>query len=96
MMTDYLDFSSNEAGLSEFIVKSAFMLLVWILLLSLTRRACTIIASVFWSHPIPFGAVYIPSNIPHPNPPGSAVPFDLVRMATVCKYFQILLTVYFG
>lgn len=77
MTGDILDFSRTEADFSSLIFKSLFMLAVWIILLSLTRKACTLIALSFWSHPIPVERALIPSELPHPNPPGGAIPFGI-------------------
>ena len=76
-MTSFPDYSSSEADLISFLVRTAVALVIWVTLLSLVRRTCTLMASVFWSHPIPLQCTFIPSKLPYPNPPGSAVPFDI-------------------
>jgi hypothetical protein len=40
-------------------------------------RLCLVIATMFWSDPIPIKLAFIPSKLPHPNVPGSAIPFDI-------------------
>lgn len=72
-----LDFTSNEADPISLLLRSAVMLAVWVAILSIVRRCCTVLASVLWSHPIPIQAAFIPSKLPHPNPPGGAIPFDI-------------------
>lgn len=72
-----LDFSSNEADLTSLLLRSAVMLVVWLVILSISKRSCTLMASALWSQPIPIHSAFIPSKLPHPNPPGGAIPFDL-------------------
>lgn len=54
--------------------------LVWHFLFHLLSRACTAFAERYFSRPIPPEKTWIPSVLPHPNPPGAAVRFD-VRLA---------------
>ena len=61
----------------EFLIKFASMLLLWVCLVHLVGRIGTWFARAFWSRPIPIDVAYIPSKLPHPNPPGSALPFDV-------------------
>ncbi|KAL3787912.1 hypothetical protein HJC23_000154, partial [Cyclotella cryptica] len=72
-----LDFNNSVDTPTSFLLKSVFMLVVWVSLLSLTRRSCQAIATIFWSQPIPINSASIPSKLPHPNAPGSAIPFDI-------------------
>jgi hypothetical protein len=62
---------------SEFVIKFTSMLILWICLVYLVGRIGNWFARVFWSHPIPIDRACIPSKLPHPNPPGSALPFDV-------------------
>lgn len=73
-----VDFTSSRVPLiDELALKLVFMLILWVCLLVFIKRACEIVANKFWNHPIPINSASIPSKFPHPNPPGSAVPFDI-------------------
>jgi len=80
-MTFIVDLSqwrqSSQPTIDEFISKVMTMLLLWICLLTLVGWIVSAIANSFCSHPIPIESASIPSKLPHPNPPGSAIPFDL-------------------
>jgi len=72
------DFSSSQTpATSELLSKLAIMTVAWIVLLSAIEKISSAIATIFWSHSIPIDKASIPSKLPHPNPPGSAVPFDV-------------------
>jgi hypothetical protein len=62
---------------SEFSSKVVAMLSIWVCLLHLVGRIGEAIAATFWSRPVPVNSASIPSRLPHPNPPGSALPFDV-------------------
>lgn len=73
-----LDFSTSRSPTpGEFLAKVAFMLVLWACTLAIVKGLCRAIAVTFWSRPIPINLASIPSKLPHPNPPGSAVPFDV-------------------
>ena len=73
-----LDFSTDHVpSPTEFSLKLAFMIAVWISILGAIKKACLALAKVLWSHPIPLPSASIPSTLPHKNPPGSAIPFDI-------------------
>lgn len=76
-MEAMLDFTSNETDITNLLIHSTILLLIWISLLSLTKQTFKHLASIFWSHPIPISTAFIPSKLPHPNPPGGAIPFDI-------------------
>lgn len=76
-MEAMLDFTSNETDITNLLTHSTILLLIWISLLSLTQQTFKHLASIFWNHPIPISTAFIPSKLPHPNPPGGAVPFDI-------------------
>lgn len=61
----------------EFISKVIAMMVMWMCLVRLVHVVVRNIASSFWSEPIPPSNASIPSSLPHPNPPGSALPFDV-------------------
>ena len=74
----FFDFTSSQApAIDEFASKVLFMIVLWPGLLVLVKQMCQAVAHMFWSYPIPIHAAFIPSELPHPNPPGSAVPFDI-------------------
>ena len=67
-----VDFTSSRVpSIDELALKLVFMLILWACLLVFIKRACEIVAEMCWSYPIPI------TKFPHPNPPGSAVPFDI-------------------
>lgn len=68
---------SSPPTAHEFFSKVVAMLIIWMCLLTLVGWICSAIAMTCWSNPIPIESVSIPSRLPHPNPPGSAVPFDV-------------------
>jgi len=73
-----VDFTSSRVpSIDELALKLVFMLILWACLLVFIKWACEIVARMFWSYPIPINSASIPSKFPHPNPPGSAVPFDI-------------------
>ena len=53
------------------------MLAVWIFILFIVERITKSLVTFFWNHSIPIDAARIPSKLPHPNPPGGAIPFDI-------------------
>ena len=73
------DFTSSRApsSINELALKLAFMLILWACLLALVKKTCEVVAHIFLSNPVPIKSASIPSTLPHPNPPGSAVPFDI-------------------
>ena len=74
----HLDFSSTHSpSPGEFLAKIALMSAGWICALSIVKSVSRATAALFWSHDVPLDAASIPSKLPHPNPPGSAVPFDI-------------------
>ena len=68
---------SSQPTVDEFISKVMSILLLWISLLTLMGWIVSAIANSFCSYPIPIESASIPSKLPHPNPPGSAIPFDI-------------------
>jgi len=54
-----------------------FAVIFWALALLCLRVFFEVLARTFFSKNIPVPFAYIPSQIPHPNPPGSAVPFEI-------------------
>eukprot|EP00984_Skeletonema_dohrnii_P028848 scaffold18997_cov204-Skeletonema_dohrnii-CCMP3373.AAC.5 len=56
------------------------MLIVWACLLAFVNKLCQAVARKFWSYPVPITSASIPSKLPHPNPQGSAVSFDIPLM----------------
>ena len=74
-----LDFSTIQSPTAiEFFSRIAILLVVWVCLLELVKRASQSIATIFWTHSMPIDSAMIPSKLPHPNPPGGAIPFDLL------------------
>ena len=69
--------SRQSPTTSEFSSRVVAMLAIWMCLLHLVGRIWEAIASALWSRPVPVDGASIPSRLPHPNPPGSAVPFDV-------------------
>ena len=49
----------------------------WFCLFQILKHGFTAFAEYFFTRPIPTDKVWIPSALPHPNPPGSAVPFGI-------------------
>ena len=75
---DTMDFSSTQPpSILEFFTKITASLLFWICIISLIKKISNTIATQFFSKPIPINVASIPSKLPHPNPPGSAIPFDI-------------------
>lgn len=73
-----LDFSSSQCPTtSEFSFRVTIMLTVWIFVLFIVDRITKSFVTFFWNHSIPIDAARIPSKLPHPNPPGGAIPFDI-------------------
>lgn len=73
-----MTFSSSQSPTPvEFFSQITAMAVVWICILSIVERISRSIATIFWCHPIPIEKASIPSQLPHPNPPGSAIPFDI-------------------
>ena len=73
-----MDFSSSQPpSILEFFTKITVSVLIWMCIISLVKRISHTIATKFCSKPIPINVASIPSKIPHPNPPGSAIPFDI-------------------
>ena len=71
-------FSSSQApSILDFFTKITVSVLIWICIISLVKRISHTIATKFCSKPIPINVASIPSKTPHPNPPGSAIPFDI-------------------
>ncbi|KAL3816650.1 hypothetical protein ACHAXA_000828 [Cyclostephanos tholiformis] len=64
-----------------YVIKFASMLIAWIFLVRLVNIIVECVARTFWSHPVPIDRARLPSKLPHPNPPGSAVPFDVPLFA---------------
>ena len=64
------------------------MLAVWISILTFVKYASNAIATIFWSQPIPIDAASIPSKLPHPNPSGGAIPFDIPLGKATNKQIQ--------
>ena len=83
-MVNVIDFSASQPpSAKEFFCRLTAILVAWILILFIVENICKGFASLFWSDPIPIDAAFIPSHLPHPNPPGSAVPFGVpLRKAT--------------
>ena len=81
MATSAIDFTSCQPpSLEEFASKAVLMLVIWACLLALVKKICQAFALRFWSYPVPITSASIPSKLPHPNPQGSAVPFDVPLM----------------
>lgn len=79
--TSAVDFTSSRApSIDEFALKVVFMLIVWACLLAFVNKLCQAVARKFWSYPVPITSASIPSKLPHPNPQGSAVSFDIPLM----------------
>ena len=79
--TSAVDFTSSRApSIDEFALKVVFMLIVWACLLAFVNKLCQAVACKFWSYPVPITSASIPSKLPHPNPQGSAVSFDIPLM----------------
>jgi len=55
----------------------ASSVVVWFFLYNALKRVFASFAARCFSRPIPPEKAWIPSVLPHPNPPGSAVPFDV-------------------
>ena len=73
-----INFSTSQSPTAtEFLFKLTTLLTGWICIISVVERISRTIAAIFWSKPIPIDKASIPSKLPHPNPPGSAVPFDI-------------------
>ena len=73
-----LDFSPTQPPSPvEFISKITILLTIWISIISIVKITCQSLATVMWSRPIPATRAFLPSKLPHPNPPGGAVPFDV-------------------
>lgn len=81
MATSAIDFTSCQTpSIAEFASKVVLMLVIWACLLALVKKICQALARRFWSYPVPPTSASIPSQLPHPNPQGSAVPFDVPLM----------------
>lgn len=79
--TSAIDFTSSRApSIDEFASKVVLMLITWACLLASVKKICQAVARRFWSYPVPISSASIPSKLPHPNPQGSAVPFDIPLM----------------
>ncbi len=79
--TSALDFTSSRApSIEEFASKVVLMLITWACLLAFVKKIWQAVARRFWSYPVPISSASIPSKLPHPNPQGSAVPFDIPLM----------------
>ena len=73
-----MDFSTSQPpSILDFFTKITVSVLIWICIISLVKRISHTIATKFCSKPIAINVASIPSKIPHPNPPGSAIPFDI-------------------
>lgn len=73
-----IDFATTQPPTAdEFAARIALMLASWIAVLSFVEKTSERIAASFWNNPVPVDAASIPSRLPHPNPPGTAVPFDV-------------------
>jgi hypothetical protein len=84
-----MDFSSSQPPTPvEFLSKLTTMAVVWICILVIVERISRTIATIFWCHPIPLEKASIPSQLPHPNPPGSAIPFDIPLLQATDSQIQ--------
>ncbi len=73
-----VDFSITEAPAAyEFLQKISLMLIAWVTVLFFIDAVCHRLAKHLWSLPVPIDTAFIPSKLPHPNPMGSAIPFDI-------------------
>ncbi|KAL7460351.1 hypothetical protein ACHAXS_000806, partial [Conticribra weissflogii] len=61
----------------EFLQKISLMLIAWVIYLFLIDAICHGLAKKLWSLPVPIDTAFIPSKLPHPNPMGCAIPFDI-------------------
>lgn len=61
----------------DFVYNSILATVVCAALLSSFKKLFHVIVNTLANHPIPPAAAYIPSKLPHPNPPGAAIPFGI-------------------
>mmetsp|Transcript_27583 Transcript_27583/g.39492 ORF Transcript_27583/g.39492 Transcript_27583/m.39492 type:complete len:287 (-) Transcript_27583:649-1509(-) len=79
--TSAFDFTASRSpSIDEFASKVGLMLITWACLLAFVKKICQAVARRFCSYPVPISTASIPSKLPHPNPQGSAVPFDIPLM----------------
>ena len=91
--TSAVDFTSSRApSIDEFALKVVFMLIVWACLLAFVNKLCQAVARKFWSYPVPITSASIPSKLPHPNPQGSAVSFDIPLMQATDEQIGAFIT----
>lgn len=92
-MTMNLDFTTTQSPTpSDLFYRIAVMTVAWICILRIVERMSRAFAAVFWSVPIPVEAASIPSKLPHPNPPGSAVPFDIPLIKATDEQIRAFVT----
>jgi len=92
MMID-MDFSSSKPPTAgEFFSKLTVMIVVWVCILFAVERISKAFATIFWSHSIPIDRASIPSKLPHPNPSGGAIPFDVPLLKATDEQIQAFIT----
>lgn len=88
-----MDFASSQSPPpGEFLSNVAVMVLIWICGLAIVMRCTEAFATLFWSHDIPITEAIIPSTLPHPNPPGGAVPFDVPLLKATDEQIQAFMS----
>jgi hypothetical protein len=76
-----LDFSTSQPPTaSELFFRLAVMVAVWVSILTIVKFISEAVATIFWSCSIPIEEACIPSKLPHPNPQGSAISFDILLL----------------
>jgi len=82
---DFLSGNSIQANI-------AFAVAFWSIVLLLLRRFFTAAAELLCSNPIPVENALLPAQTPHPNPGGSAVPFEIPLTEATDKQIASFMT----